>query len=59
MMMDMYSRPFIEKQIKDMVVALAQLLEKYRDDKVLAPILVQYIDQVTVNASGGQLTYTS
>ena len=42
-----------------MVVALAELLEKCRDDKALAPILVQHIDQVTVNANGGELTHTS
>ena len=39
-------RPYTEPQRKEIVVVLAQLLETYRNDKILTPILVGYIDQV-------------
>ena len=39
-------RPYTKSQRKEVVIVLAQLLELYRDDKVLTPILVDYIDEV-------------
>jgi hypothetical protein len=39
-------RPYTESQRKEMVIVLTQLLELYQDDRVLAPLLVSYIDQV-------------
>ena len=39
-------RPYSENQRKEVVIVLTQLLELYRDDRVLAPVLVDYIDQV-------------
>lgn len=39
-------RPFTEHQRKEIVITLTQLLEIYRDDRILAPLLVGYIDQV-------------
>lgn len=40
-------RPYTENQRKEVVIVLTQLLEIYRDDSVLAPLLVDYIDQIT------------
>jgi hypothetical protein len=39
-------RPYSENQRKEVVIVLTQLLELYRDDRVLAPVLVDYIDRV-------------
>mmetsp|Transcript_13886 Transcript_13886/g.23014 ORF Transcript_13886/g.23014 Transcript_13886/m.23014 type:complete len:428 (+) Transcript_13886:198-1481(+) len=39
-------RPYTEHQRKEIVIALTQLLEVYRDERVLAPMLVGYVDQV-------------
>lgn len=40
-------RPYTENQRKEVVIVLTQLLEIYRDDSVLAPLLVDYVDQIT------------
>jgi hypothetical protein len=40
-------RPYTERQRKEIVIVLTQLLEIYRDDHVLAPILVSYVDGIT------------
>jgi hypothetical protein len=47
-----YIAPYNERQLKDMIQVLTQLLERYRDDKALAPILVSYIDTVAERAEG-------
>ena len=41
------NRPYTEHQRKEVVIVLTQLLERYRDDSDLAPVLVEYIDLVT------------
>lgn len=43
-----FSRPFSESQRKEVVIVLTQLLELHREDRVLAPLLVDYIDQVAM-----------
>ncbi|KAI2498719.1 hypothetical protein MHU86_15786 [Fragilaria crotonensis] len=45
-------RPYAEYQRKEVVAVLTQLLERYRDDRDLAPVLVEYIDQVTKEFGG-------
>lgn len=45
-------RPYTEYQRKEIVAILTQLLERYRDDRELAPVLVEYIDQVTKEFGG-------
>lgn len=41
-----YVPPYTEQQRKDMILMLSALLERYRDDPQLAPVLVGYIDEV-------------
>jgi len=41
-----YDPPYNKQQLKDMIQIMTQLLERYRDDKELAPVLVAYIDEV-------------
>jgi len=41
-----YIAPYTENQFKDLMQVLTMLLERYRDEKALAPILVKYIDEV-------------
>mmetsp|Transcript_21360 Transcript_21360/g.25446 ORF Transcript_21360/g.25446 Transcript_21360/m.25446 type:complete len:484 (+) Transcript_21360:91-1542(+) len=41
-----YDPPYNKQQLKDMIQILTQLLERYRDDEQLAPVLVAYIDEV-------------
>jgi len=40
-----YVAPFNRRQLRDIIQVLTQLLERYRDEIVLAPILVKYIDE--------------
>jgi len=42
-----YIAPFNKRQLRDLIQILTQLLERYRDDRGLAPILVSYIDEVS------------
>ena len=39
-------RPYTGEQKKEIIVMLAQLLEKYGSDRVLTPLMVEYIDSV-------------
>ena len=39
-------RPYTGEQKKEVVIVLAQLLEKYGSDRVLTPLMVNYIDGV-------------
>ena len=41
-----YVAPYTEMQFRDLMAVLTQLLERYRDEKALAPVLVRYIDEV-------------
>lgn len=41
-----YVAPYTETQFRDLMSVLTQLLERYRDEKSLAPVLVRYIDEV-------------
>jgi len=41
-----YDPPYNKQQLKDMIQILTQLLERYRDNDELAPVLVAYIDEV-------------
>lgn len=41
-----YVAPYTEKQLRDMIQVLSALLERYRDERALAPVLVGYIDEV-------------
>jgi len=41
-----YVAPYTETQFRDLMSVLTQLLERYRDEKALAPVLVRYIDEV-------------
>ncbi len=45
-------RLYTEYQRKEVVAVLTQLLERYRDDRELAPVLVEYIDLVTKEIGG-------
>ncbi len=47
-----YTAPFNPQQLKDLIQVLTQLLERYRDDKDLAPILVSYIDEAAKRSEG-------
>mmetsp|Transcript_20347 Transcript_20347/g.26812 ORF Transcript_20347/g.26812 Transcript_20347/m.26812 type:complete len:363 (-) Transcript_20347:262-1350(-) len=41
-----YTPPYTKQQLKDLLSTLTALLERYREEKSLAPILVGYIDAV-------------
>lgn len=43
---DVSGRPYTGEQKKEVVIVLAQLLEKYGSDRVLTPLMVSYIDGV-------------
>lgn len=47
-----YIAPFNEPQLKALIQVLTQLLERYRDDKDLAPILVTYIEDTAIRSRG-------
>ncbi len=47
-----YIAPYSPQQLKDLIGVLTQLLERYRDDKDLAPILVSYIDEAAKRSEG-------
>ena len=47
-----YIAPFNEPQLKALIQVLTQLLERYRDDKDLAPILVSYIEDAAIRSRG-------
>lgn len=47
-----YTAPYNPQQLKDLIQVLTQLLERYRDDKDLAPILVSYIDEAARRSNG-------
>jgi len=47
-----YIAPYTPQQLKDLIQVLTQLLERYRDDKDLAPILVSYIDEAARRSKG-------
>jgi len=47
------TRPYTESQRKGIVNVLTALLEKYSDDVVLAPVLVNYIDEITAQSDEG------
>lgn len=47
-----YLAPFNKRQLRDVIQILTQLLERYRDDRGLAPILVSYIDEVAQRSKG-------
>mmetsp|Transcript_11785 Transcript_11785/g.17897 ORF Transcript_11785/g.17897 Transcript_11785/m.17897 type:complete len:329 (+) Transcript_11785:251-1237(+) len=47
-----YTAPYNPTQLKDLIQVLTQLLERYRDDKDLAPILVSYIDEAARRSNG-------
>lgn len=48
-------RPYSSEHKKEVVTTLARLLEKYGSDRVLAPILVNYIDNIERRLTGNQL----
>lgn len=39
-----YDPPYNKQQLRHMIQILTQLLERYRDDDELAPVLVAYIE---------------
>ena len=41
-----YIAPFTDKQLRDIIQVLSTLLEKYRYERSLAPVLVEYTDEV-------------
>jgi len=47
-----YLAPYSEKQLRDMIQVLSALLERYRDERALAPVLVGYIDEVEKRVRG-------
>lgn len=47
-----YIAPYSEKQLRDMIQVLSALLERYRDERALAPVLVGYIDEVEKRVRG-------
>lgn len=47
-----YIAPYNPQQLKDLIGVLTQLLERYRDDKDLAPILVSFIDEAARRSEG-------
>jgi len=47
-----YIAPYTPSHLKDMIQVLTNLLERYRDDRALAPILVEYIDVVARRSEG-------
>jgi hypothetical protein len=47
-----YIAPYNPRQLRDLINMLTELLERYRDDKDLAPILVSYIDEAARRSRG-------
>lgn len=47
-----YIAPYNQKQLRDMMNVLTNLLEKYRNDKAINAALVSYIDEVARRAQG-------
>lgn len=47
-----YTAPYTPRHLQDLIHVLTQLLEKYRDDKDLAPILVSYIEEAAKRSRG-------
>lgn len=45
-------RPYTESQKKEAVVVLTQLLERYSENDAVAPLLVEYIDEVVNRREG-------
>jgi hypothetical protein len=47
-----YIAPYTQQQLQDLISVLTQLLDRYRDDKDLVPVLVSYIDEAAKRSRG-------
>merc|ERR1719210_1796203 len=47
-----YVAPYTPRQLQDMINMLTQLMERYRDQQSITPIIVRYIDEVARRGGG-------